>query len=165
MVGGVRNPSDRVLPLFDRYADVGSVGVGETDLDSESVPANLLAGNSEKLVAVYSGITVGHATNTRQVKAYFAGTLIHSQTAFATSAANGWRLSVEIVRVSATVVRYVCTFQRASSSGGSGQTYVSVGEITGLNLGAANILKATGIGVVNGDVTLKTATGRKEAAA
>ena len=125
---------------FDHFATVGNVDPNETDLYSDSIAGTQLAANGDKLLVKYAGTTVGHATATRQIKVKFAGTTILDTSTFTNAAAGQWSVDGFIERVSTTVVRYVLTFVRS----GGADPVVAVGELTGLDLGVANILKITG---------------------
>ena len=48
----------------------------ETDLYTSTLPASWLAANSDFLTFSYSGNIVGHASRTRQLRLYFAGTVL-----------------------------------------------------------------------------------------
>lgn len=128
--------------LFDQYADV-SVGGAETDIYTNTIAANTFNANGDKISAVYGGNFVTVGTELTELKAYFAGTNIWDSTGVApTSGTTSWRISVELIRVSSTVVRYTVSLTTTS---GTTYAYVSVGELTALTLSGTNILKITGI--------------------
>lgn len=142
--------------IFDHFVDAGNVTTGETDLYSDSIPANALSTNGNKLYAQYGGTFVSSATATRDVRVYFAGTSLLDTGALSISASASWGLSLLLIRVSATVVRYTVAFQ---TSGASLALYNSTGELTGLTLSNANILKITGqaggVGAATNDIVAK----------
>jgi hypothetical protein len=126
---------------FNHFADAGNTTTGETDLYSDTIAAGKLAANGDKLWAWYGGITVSHATNTRRIRAYFAGTVVYDSTAVATpSAAPVWRLEIWVERVSASVVRVIAEM-RVTGEVFARTQYT---EITGLTLANTQILKITG---------------------
>jgi hypothetical protein len=129
--------------IFDYSADVSSTSTDGTEdnLFSSTTPANLLAVNNDKVRARYGGIVVGHATATRKIKVYFAGTAILDTTALISASNSNWCIDVLLIRVSSTVVRYVVYFV---NTGFASVVPVSVGELTGLTLSGTNILKITG---------------------
>jgi hypothetical protein len=142
--------------LFRRFADSGNSGAGETDLYSNLIAASQLAANGEKLEAKYGGIFVGHATATRQIRVYFAGTAIFDSTAILIAANASWTVLISIIRVSSSVVRYMITL---ATQNAPLATYTSVGELTGLTLSGTNILKITGqaagVGAATNDIVAK----------
>jgi len=146
--------------IFDHFADAGNTTTTETDLYSDTIPASTLDANGVKLSAEYGGTFVSSATATRQVKVYFAGTVIFDSGALTVSAAASWNLDVLIVRVSSTVVRYTIIFL---SGGLSSLTPPSTGELTGLTLSNSAVLKITGqsagTGAATNDIVAKAGTG------
>lgn len=145
--------------IFDHYADAGNVTTGETDLYSDSVPAGTLAANGDKLVVDWGGTFVSSATATRQVRIYFGGTAIFDTGALTLSLSAAWTAYAVITRVSATVVRYMVSF---TTEGAALSAYTAVGELTGLTLSGANVLKVTGqaagAGAATNDIVAKLAT-------
>lgn len=142
--------------IFDHYADVGNGTTVETDLYSDTILANTFAADGDKISADYGGIFVSSATATRQIRVYFAGTLILDSGALSISVSASWSVSLLLIRVSATVVRYTVTLQ---TSGASLAVYNAVGELTALTLSNSNILKITGqaggVGAATNDIVAK----------
>lgn len=140
--------------LFDHYATVGNVTTGETDLYSDTIAASTLANNGDKLEAEYGGLFVSSGTATREVKIYFGGTVIFDTGALSLSLSSAWTAYVMIIRVSATVVRYMVSF---TTEGAALAAYTAVGAVTGLTLSNTNILKITGqaagVGAATNDIT------------
>lgn len=142
--------------LFDHFTDA-TVGGAEADIYSDTIPASQLSANGQKLVSLFSGNFVTVGTELTQLKLYFAGTVIWDSTGVAPSTGTtSWRVFSEIIRVSSTVVRYTVSL---NTTGASGYTYCSVGELTGLTLSNTNILKitgtSTGVGSGSGDIVGK----------
>jgi hypothetical protein len=126
--------------IFDHYTDGGSVGTAETTLATDTIAANTLATNGDKIKATY-GLTLANSASTKQPKLYFAGSAIWSPGAYSTSDTGFVEIRVTLVRVSATVVRFtvgVLIYTGALS------TAMNIGELTGLTLSGSNILKVTG---------------------
>lgn len=144
------------VPLFDHSADAGNVTTGETDLYSDTTAAAQLFANGQKLEAYYAGVFVSSGTATREVKVYFAGTAILDTGALTLSLSSAWTIFVSIIRVSATVVRYLVTF---ATEGAALAAYTASGELTGLTLSNTNILKITGqaagVGAATNDIVAK----------
>jgi hypothetical protein len=134
----------------DHYVSVGNGTTVETDLYSDSMPGNTLAKNGDKIEAEYGGSFVSSATATRQVKVYFGGTVIFDSGALTLSLSSAWTCYVLIIRVSATVVRYMVSF---ATEGAALSAYTAVGELTALTLTGANILKITGQAAGTGAAT------------
>lgn len=128
--------------LADYSADV-SVGGAETDIFTATTAASILGTNNDKLIAEYGGNFVTVGTELTQLKVYFAGTAIWDSTGVAPSTGTtSWRVYVEIIRVSASVVRFSVSL---NTTGATGYVYCTVGELTGLTLSNTNILKLTGV--------------------
>lgn len=128
--------------IFDFFADV-TVGGAEADIFSSSLIASTFAVNKDKITAVYSGNFVTAGTQLTQLKAIFAGTTIWDSTAVAPSTGTtSWKITIELMRKSATVVLYTVTL---NTTGASGYVYCKSGELSGLTLTNANILKITGL--------------------
>jgi hypothetical protein len=146
--------------IFEAYADTGNTTTTETDLHSYTTPANAFGNNGEKIASEYGGLFVSSATATRQIKVYFAGTVIFDTGALTLSLSSAWTCFVTIIRVSSTVVRYMVSL---ATEGAALSAYTNVGELTGLTLSNTNILKITGqaagVGAATNDIVLKLAAG------
>lgn len=145
--------------LFSYTTDAGNSGTSETDLYSDSIPANTLSTNKDKIEARYGGEFVSSGTATRQVKCYFGGTAIFDSGALSITLSADWDMEALIIRVSSSVVRYSV---KLNTTGAATTTYASVGELTGLTLGNANTLKITGTaagaGAATNDIVAKLGT-------
>lgn len=149
--------SSALLPLFDHFVDAGNGTTVETDLYSDTIAASQLASNGDKLWADYSGIFVLSATATRQLRAYFGGTLIFDSGALSITGANAsWDIEVSIIRVSSSVVRCSVTMNTSSAALVAYSVYT---EVTGLTLANTQILKITGqaagVGAATDDIVAK----------
>ncbi len=145
--------------LFTHFTDAPNGTTVETDLYSDSVPASTLAANGDSVAATYGGIIVQSATATRQLKVYFGGSVIFDPGALSVSVAGDWVIEATIMRVSATVVRYAVAMTLTGASLGA---YADVGELTGLTLSGANVLKVTGqaagVGASSSDIVAQVAS-------
>lgn len=141
------------MTLFAHHANAGNVTTGETDLYSDTIPANRLAANDETLEAEYGGVFVSSGTATRDVRLYFGGTKFFDSGALTLSLSAAWTIYVSLIRVSATVIRYMVSM---TTEGAALAAYTAVGEITGLTLSNTNILKITGqaagVGAATNDI-------------
>lgn len=139
--------------LFDHFASVGNTTTAETDLYSDTIAAGQLGANGAKLTASYGGTFVSSGTATREVKIYFGGSVIFDSGTLTVSLSAAWAVSLTVIRVSATVVRYTASF---TTEGAALSAYTSVGEVTGLTLSGTNILKITGqaggVGAATNDI-------------
>lgn len=128
--------------IIDHFTDAGSVGTTETDLYSDSILANTFVTNGDKVKAEY-GVLLTNSTSSKRLRLYFAGTVIWDSGTLTTNAAGQISLYMTLTRVSATVIRY----NVSASAGGLSVTSIApaVGELTGLTLTNANILKITGL--------------------
>lgn len=144
--------------IADHYTTVGNTTVLGADdtLYTDTLAANIFGSNGDKISAFYGGSFVSSATATREVKTWFAGTAIFDTGALTLSLSAAWTMYVEIIRVSATVVRYMVSF---ATEGAALAAYTAVGELTGLTLSGTNILKITGaangVAAAANDITAK----------
>lgn len=154
--GGVFTYVTSFKSLFDHYANAGNTTTAETDLYSDTISANQLGVNGDKLNLEYGGTFVSSATATRQVKLYFGGTVIFDTGALTLSLSSAWTMYATIIRVSGTVVRYSVSF---TTEGAALAAYTAVGELTGLTLSGTNVLKTTGqaagVGAATNDIVAK----------
>jgi hypothetical protein len=163
--GGAIATVNGARTLSTATADVGNSTTVETDLFSYSVAARELANNGDRIGAQYAGTFVSSATATRQLKLKFAGTTIFDSGALTLSLSAAWDIVATLVRVSATVVRYSVSM---TTEGAALPAYTACGELTGLTLSNANILKLTGTaagtGAATNDIVGKMASVDKRAA-
>ena len=148
--------------IFNAFADKGNVTIDETILHSYTTIANTFSTNGESISANYGGVFVRSSTATRKLKVYFGGTggtQIFDSTALITDNSS-WTVTVMVMRVSATVVRYMVYM---NSPLADTALHTAAGELTGLTLSSTNILKITGqaagVGAANDDIVLKLAGG------
>ncbi len=149
------SPAQQLLrlpyPIADHFADVPS-GLTETDLYTDTIAADMLAVDGDKITALYA-CTLVFSTSTKQVKVYFGGTAIFDTGALTVSAAGNLIIPVTIIRESATVVRYAIS---ATTQAASVAEFAVVGRLTGLTLSSTNVLKITGltagVGSASGDI-------------
>lgn len=142
--------------IKDFTSDVGNVGTGEDDLYSFTTIASTLAATGEKITAKYGGTMVASATDTRQIKVYFAGTVILDTGAITTAANSSWEINVMVIRTGTSTARSIVSF---FDSGASVTNLVTETDITSLTFTNSNILKITGesagVSVANNDIVAK----------
>lgn len=127
--------------IFDYYTDT-TVGGAEADIYTDSIPANTLAANGDKLHASWSGNYATIGSEATQLKVYFGGTAIYDSNSQTTSPLiTSWTVDCTIIRVSSTVIRYNVRYVANLTTG---FVFTKTGELTGLTLGNANTLKITG---------------------
>lgn len=118
---------------MERFTDVADTGAAAFNLWNETIGAATLNLDGDKIEAFYSGLTVAHATNTRQLLVKLGATTIFTTNAFATTAANNWTLEVRLIRTSNTAIRYVIRMTREQdNASGAPVTYSHSGDLTGL---------------------------------
>lgn len=146
------------------YTDGGNSGTTETDLFTYTVVANELSTNGDRLEAQWSGTFVSSGTATRQLRAYFGGTLIFDTGTLSISTSAAWDIYTTITRVSATVVRYAVSM---TTQGAALAAYTASGEVTGLTLSSSNVFKLTGtaagVGAASDDIVGKAGYVEKRA--
>lgn len=140
---------------FDHFAVVSNVGTGEDDLYSDTLIANQLATNGDKIQAYYAGYLIASATATRRLRIYFGGTLIYDSTAITVSSTVDYSLSVNIIRVDGTGVRCSVTL---NTSIATAAPYCTVSVLGGMTLSNTQVLKITGeaagVGAASDQVTV-----------
>lgn len=156
MIAGVTSKtinSDLPHPLADHFADAGNTGTSETDLYIDTVAGATLSTNGHKLHANFSGSFAASPTATRQLRVYFAGTLIFDSGALSTTSAGAWQIEIMIIRESSSVVRCIVWAEYTGPATPAAATYT---RITGLTLTSSQTLRLTGqaagTGASSGDI-------------
>lgn len=152
--------------IFNDFADA-TVGGAEADIYTYTIPASMLNTNGQKVIASYSGQFTTVGTEATQLKVYLAGTAIWDSTAVVpATGTTSWKVSVELIRKSSSVVIYSVTL---TTTNALGYTYATTSELTGLTLTGTNILKITGTssgtGSGAGDIVGKMSYGEWKPAA
>jgi hypothetical protein len=137
-----------------------NVGAGETDLMTYTVPANTLSANTKGLRIICKGSITSNA-NTKRVKFYFGGTLIFDLGAgfYNDSVARIWLLDVYIMRTGATAQITWCEFIAYATTSATSGAIAAAGDVRGsvvttaITLSSTAIVKATGTGGANGDMS------------
>lgn len=135
------------IPLFESYSDVGNTALLETDLVNNTLPASALSTDGDKLTVEYGGTFAAHATATRRIKLYLAGATLFDGGAFATASAVSWTVTSTLIRVDSGKVRLFLKFQYGTT------VATSCTEISGLTLGATQVLRITGTAAGAGGAT------------
>lgn len=153
--------------IIDYLGDWTAWGVENWLYNDVNIDNNKLEIDWDKIVAKYGGNFVTVGTQAVRIKLYFADAAsfvtviawpsILDTTAFTpTSWTNSWVVDAEIIRTSATSVRYAVSFQ---ATGSSWYINCSSGELTWLTLsGATELLitwTSTGAWVSVGDIVCK----------
>lgn len=137
--------SHPVTVLFDHYTDAPNAGSSaETDLYSDTVPANKFTADGQAIKAEYTVLLTSTDTFYNQVRAYFAGTLVLDTGQITDVSGNPFdaaQIDLTIIRDSTVSVRVSA---RLIVDGMAIQSYVAFTSITGLDLTDVQILKITG---------------------
>lgn len=136
-VGGVRFGKGGTL--YQDYTDRANAGTGETDLETYTTHARTLNSDGARIAASFSGFMLGHASNTRQIKVYFAGTAIFDSAANIWSANTDYDLDVKIIRSSSSTARCCVVFTPNKAT-----PMVTHTDVTGITFTNTNIIKVTG---------------------
>lgn len=146
-------------------ASVGNITTGEDDLFTYTTPASTMGATEESLFWTVGGNYAGLLTATKQIKAYFAGTMIYDSGAVTLSALGDWSLQAEIIRTGTSTARSIVSL---NTTGASNATYTKETDLTGLTFTATNIIKITGeaagTGPATDDIVAKLGTLRWEPA-
>lgn len=127
--------------LFDHYATVGTSGTGETDLYSDTIPANTLTANGDKLRFEYAGSLVTAGTDGRRFQVYFAGTEIADTSGASFTANDSWSVRGFLVKTGTTTARASITIVAPSATL---ELFTFETDLTGLDFTVSNIFKITG---------------------
>lgn len=143
--------------LFTNFVNAPNDTTLETDLYNNTIAAATFVTNGDLIVSKTTGSFAGSGTATRQLRAYFAATLIFDSGALSISGNSDWRLEAVVIRVSNTVVR--CSVA-LNTGGASTSVYTKFTEITALNLTTTGYpIKSTGqaagVGAASNDITAK----------
>lgn len=142
--------------IFNSFTDGSSTSTNGTfdTLYTYTTIASTLAVNGDGIRATVGGIFISSATASRDLKVTFGGTLIADTAAITNAGATDWVINVDIIRVSATVVRCIVRI-----TSGLILDLVKYTEVTGLTLSNTNVLlitgAATGTGAASGDIVAK----------
>lgn len=147
--------------MFDHFATVGNTTIGGADdtLYTDTLSAGVLNKDGIKLITEYGGRFISSGTASRQVKVKFGPSgseaTIFDTGALTLSLSSAWTISATLTRASSTSVRYQVML---TTQGAALAAYTSVGEVTGLVLTNAQVLKITGasagVGAATSDVTV-----------
>ena len=146
--------------IFSDYADVGTTSNNVTTLSQKTLAANLFTANGDRLVAKYV-CDVDGTGSTKTFKTYIAGTLISHAVKLNSASYNVCEITLEIVRVSATVLRcsVSTTLYQATTALGDDFTNAEYTEVTGLDFTGTMLLEMTGLADIasysDNDVVLK----------
>ena len=127
--------------LVDAQSTAGGAG---TTLYTDTLAAGLCATNGGILDVTYSGLFLGTAAATVQVKVNLAGTTVFDTTAYSPVFVNQpWTVTLRAVRASASELRVTATL--ATNSTGK-SIFQNVTTVTGLTLANAQVVELVGAG-------------------
>lgn len=167
-VAGVRAGTSAIAAkvggtIIDHATDYQSVGTTATNLWSsggDSILANILANDNDKIEFYEMGTFSATTTATKRIKKFFGATQIFDSGSLTSTAAGTWEMRGLIIRESSSVVRCsVSMFTTGISTLIARPQYT---RITGLTLTADNAfntsVQAGGTGTANGDITATLST-------
>jgi hypothetical protein len=105
--------------IFDHFTNAGNVGSTLTTLYSDSVVANQLANNGDKLHFKYNLALGAHATHTRELVLTFDAAQIFDTGTFTTTDEQWNEIEGTIIRANTNTIRVVCHHHRGKWSDGS----------------------------------------------
>lgn len=142
--------------IFNSCTDVGNTTTTETDLATDTTSANIFISTNDKITAFYSINIIGHATATRRIRVYFAGTAYFDSGNLACVTNDNWQIKVELVRTGTTTARMSVMMNTTNAAK---TCYTSENDITSLTFTNTNILKVTGtaagVGAATNDMVHK----------
>lgn len=125
---------------------VWNVGIGEDDLITYTVPANLLSVNSDRIEFSATGTFWANANNKR-IRVYFGTSVLFDTTALAFNSGD-WVVTGCIIRTWWAVQRSWVRFTSSNALLTSSTDYTQ----TGMNLASNQTFKLTGEGTANNDI-------------
>lgn len=153
---GYSVPITSTYAIANHYNDVGSASTTETTLYTDTLPGGIFHYNGDVIKALYSGIFVNSAS-TKQLRAYFNGSLIFDSTALTISAASSWQLEVEIIRDTLTTARITVSFTAIGTSTNTAAKYTALSSLVYDTPFVLNITgTAAGGTAANNDVVAST---------
>jgi hypothetical protein len=153
--------------IGDVITSVSTTNVDGTfdTLRTDTLVANALIANGDKVFFDYTLTVVTHTTNTADFKLAFAGITIFDSTALTFAATGTVRITGYVIRKTSTTARAHVSFRPSGSStilGFASENYVTDATLTGLTLTGTNNLvlsaAAAGTGAASGDIALTMAT-------
>lgn len=151
--GGAAGTSGNYETLDVDYTDGGNVTTTETDLFTKTLDAGELGTDGDRIEAQWAGTFVSSATATRQLRAYFGGTLFFDTGALTLSTSSTWEVECTVIRISSSAVRCSASM---TTEGAALAAYTDYTEITGLTLANTQIIKLTGtaagVGAASDDI-------------
>lgn len=126
---------------------VDNVGATETDLFTYTSPAGFFTNIGDKCNIDLGGSVLGNA-NGKTFKFSFGGTAIFNTGALTLVTTAAWHISIKLIMLASNKVKYIVSMITDRSA-----SLVTSGEFTA-TLTASNIIKLTGTGVANGDISL-----------
>lgn len=151
--------------LFDHTSTVSSTTTTDANdvLLDDTIAANTLSADNDKLAAEYGGSFAASGTASRRLRVTFAGVVIINAASIVTASATDWTLRVELIRKSSTTARAKATL--TYTGGNPVCSVVTDATLTGLDFTTTNHLilngAASGAGAASGDVSVKLGTVRK----
>jgi len=131
--------------LINRFASVASSGTGATQLYSDSIPANTLTVDGQRIIAEYvAAASYGGVGYTATTNFTFAGQQIFNDAISLSNPAN-YDFDIIITRTGATTARATVTMNREYASAAPSQlNLVTTTDLSGINWAAANNFILTG---------------------
>lgn len=133
------------VQLVSRFASVATSGTGATPLYSDSIPANTLSADGQRIIgeyvaaASYGGVGYNATTNFS-----FAGQTVFNDVIALANPAN-YDFSVIVTRTSSTTARVTVTMNREYAAAAPSQLVtVTTTDLAGINWANANNLVFTG---------------------
>lgn len=138
-------------PLVQSVTTVGSVGSGETTLNSFSISANVLVLNGERLTGYFVGSTAANGNNKRFRLKFGSATILDTGASSAPNAQN-WRIDVTVARTGAATQK-VTAMMTAGANGSFATPAVTMSNgLTTETLSGAVTLALTGQGTSDNDI-------------
>jgi hypothetical protein len=148
-IGGAASYAVAPGIVFKTGTPVPNSGTSETDLATYTLPANAINGGGKGVRITAYGTTAGNA-NAKDIKVYFAGTVIGTLT-FTTSQVNTFRADGEVLLDSGATHRAIMQFIQ----GGTTKQTDCVSTLVTNTTSNAAIIKVTGTGGASSDVLLR----------
>jgi len=123
-----------------------NVGAGEDLLQTYTLPAGMLKDNGDSLRITIGGAFAANA-NAKLVYLLFGGTYVF--TGVGNANANMWKAVIDVVRVSASSQKVVCSWNMGYVSGAGAAAYYATAAI---DLTAAVTVLVNGTGVADNDI-------------
>lgn len=139
--------------VYQSITAVGNVGAGEDDLISQSIAANVLSNNGDRL-RIICIVVFANNVNSKHIRAYWAGTSFYD-TGAALTPSNSTAVWEFIITRTGAATQNITTRLVSTETATTWANVISDFDTGAATLANANIFKLTGEAIANDDISQK----------